>query len=428
MRKIKRIIPLLLAATMITACGSKALQVQDGEKTLINSQKEEVNKISYQELYEKIYDQYGASVAADELIYRLGVQVFKDSGRSQSEWDERVKEKMDAYFNSSYILDNVFNENVFVANLQSKGYSITCPANVFRGTKEDLTNDSLYQSLKCDYTNFIEMQINQQIAKEIINEEYILNEKQVYFGNKVIRRVQYFKFKPANYADIDTYSTKFTNYINQVNTKDLSIIAKQDGGLIDQWKTYLYDEELKTYGTIDFTKSTKYSNLYTNIFDTSNLTSSITDEIKANVKEYTDDGARSLAEGHEQMMKAIANQVIYGEAFGTNEGSTLINADIDALIFKTDNKISLNGNGYLQATSGSDSIVIKSADSYYYIVKVDCINANSSAELKKIGARALSTNAANVKNAIQYYLNKYGVTIHEENFWNLINETYNYKG
>ncbi len=426
MKKLNKIMPLLLVASVLAGCGENGVSITNGDTKLINTSNETVSNISYQEFYDEVYEQAGGEIAGTALIYEVAKQVFKDSGRAQSEWNQRIEDAFEDFFNTSYMSSSIFTEDLLVSSLRSKGYAITCPTSTFKGTRSDLNGNSLYSNLKCDYSSYIENYLNGSIALDLLKEEYLLAEKQGYFKNKLIRSVQYFKFKPYSYVDVDEYTTKFEDFIARINTTDLSIIVNDPNGLDKMWRDYMLDHELQNYAKVDPTKSTIYADNYVDIFNLDVLEGDEKNEIEDLIKTYSNDNQTSFAKGHEIQLRVLDNAKYFYEDVGANEGATLIDPLIDELLFKSGSKLALNSNGFLLATSGSDSIVIKGSDAYYYIVKVKVIDANSSNEDKKLGAKALAKNSANTRNAVQYYLNKYNVTVHEDSLYSYLDEIYHY--
>ena len=426
-KKIIKTLPLLLSAAIVTACGS-SISISNGSEKVVTTENTSVTNTTLQELYDDLYETSGTTTAMNEIIYQLGLKVFKASGRAQSEWEERVDAEFNSFFSSSYTLDNEFHEDLLVASLKAKGYSITCPASTFQGTAEDFPEyNNLRSALKCDYSDYIERVVNRTVAKEFLNEEYILDQKSVYFENKLIRQVQYFVFKPLTYAAADKYSDLFENAVQGIGSGDFKQLVLGTGGLDEQWRAQKLDDEAKDFALIDYTKSTAYASLYKNIFDTSSYTSTVQASITSEVTEYSSSGTQSIFRGYELAQKALQNAFYYYDKVGTNEGSTLIYSDLDEKIFKANGSVALDANGYLLVQSGSDAICHLSSDGNYYIVKVNVIKSDSSLADKRLGAKALANNTSNTKNAIPYYLEKYGVTVHEEDLYNYIDETYDYE-
>ncbi len=423
-----KIISLLLGASLLSACSStNSIKIVNGEDTLISTTKEGVTKTTLQTFYDDLYETNGTTVANNELVYQLGLKVFAASGRSQAEWDERIKEAFKDSFSSSYMMNSKFYESIYAASLRAKGYTITCPSSTFVGTREDLVEfNSLYSSLKCDYTDYIERDIARTVARNFLNEEYILDQKAVYFTNKLIREVQYFVFDPITYVDSDKYTVLFENAVKAIGDGDFKSLVLDAGGLQDQWKANKLIEAEKDFAFIDYTKSTNYSELYKDIFDMSGHNATTIASINSEIAEYSDSGTQSIFKGYELKQTNLKNLIYYYTAVGTNEGATMISSDLDAMIFKVADKLLLDANNYLRSQSGSDSIFIKGSDSKYYIIKVNIINDKSSLEDKQKGARALAKNSANTKNAIQYYLKKYNVTVHEDSLWDYIDDNYDY--
>lgn len=420
---------LLLCSSLLTACGSSStIKLVDGSDDIVATTNSAVTNTTLQSIYDSLYASSGTTTATNEIIYQLGVQAFKDSGRAQSEWDERVASEINTAFSSSYMIDNKYVEALFAASLKAKGYTITCPSGTFTGTGEDFPEyNNLYSALKCNYSDYITKVVDRNVATAFLREEYILNEKSVYFTNKVIRRMQYFKFSPLTYVDQDKYSVLFEQYVKNAGSTDFETIALGTGGLDEQWREVKRDDEAESFALIDYKKSTKYADLYKNIFDMSEYSSTVQSSLKSEVSEYSNSGKQSIFKGYELKLLDLQNQFYYYDVYGTNEGSTYIYSDMDTKVFKEGTSLLLDDNGYLLVQAGGTSICHNSDDGNYYIIKVTEINASSSIEEKRAAAQALSKNSSNYRNAILFYLEKYGVTVHESDLYDYINTTYSYE-
>ncbi|MDD4123909.1 MAG: hypothetical protein PHD50_03460, partial [Bacilli bacterium] len=112
MKKVNKLIPLILSVAVITGCSSKSIEVSNGSENLVNTTKTGVTNTTYQELYDKLYASTGTTVATDEIVYQIGLDLFEKSGRSQDEWDERVRLAFNDFFNSTYMYGEKFDERM----------------------------------------------------------------------------------------------------------------------------------------------------------------------------------------------------------------------------------------------------------------------------------------------------------------------------
>lgn len=429
MKKVNKLIPLILSVAVITGCSSKSIEVSNGSENLVNTTKTGVTNTTYQELYDKLYASTGTTVATDEIVYQIGLDLFEKSGRSQDEWDERVRLAFNDFFNSTYMYGEKFDERMLAASLRTQGYNISCSTGTFLGTKADLVDyNNLQSSLRCDYSDYITRYLNRSIAKDFLYEEYILSQKSVYFTNKMIREVEYFYFNPLTYNVSEKFVDLFGNAVKNLGSSSFEDLVLGTNGLQDQWEAQKLDELEQDFALIDYTKSSsKYADLYKDIFDLSAHTDEVKSELSSEIKEYSNSGVQSIFTGYELKKLALQNIIYYYSKVGTDEGSTLIASDLDTKIFKEESAMLKNSNGFLLAQSGSDEVVIKGSDSQYYIIKVNIINANSSIEDKRKGAKALAKNTSNTKGAIAYYLEQYNVKVHEQSLYEYIDTTYDFE-
>jgi hypothetical protein len=417
------ITPLLLVAS---CAQTPQLSLAEGT-SLIVQEKNGVSAVTNLDLFNKLYASNGPVVATNELLYQIARDVFTKSGRTQADWEERIDDVFNSFLAPSYFNQQQFDEKIMAAVLLGQGYNIVCNVNVtpFLGTRADLpVYGNLRSALRCDYSDYINRKINRDIGIAILNEEFILSQRQNFFNSKQIREVKYFVFDPVGFTSAEQYANQYSSRFQ--TGQPIEDIVLGQLGLENEWRNLKFDDEARNFAVIDFTKSTLFSNSYINIFNTAELQASVRTELTTKINQYSNNGAHPITHGFELKNRQIKNTPYYFSKVGTNEGQTLVLSDLDARIFRVGSGLLLDSNGYLRVQSDSNVIANRGLDNKYYIIQVKVIDAASSLADKRKGAKALALNSANTRGAINYWLQQYKVDVFEEELYNHLNNLYGY--
>jgi hypothetical protein len=415
--------PLLLVAS----CASgNDLTLANGEELLV-AQQDGVTSLTNNEMFNKLYRELGPQLAANELVHQIALDVYAKSGRSQADWNARIDEVFDAFMSPAYYNEQQFDERIMAAALLSQGFDVTCSSTPFLGTKADLPiYGNLRSALTCDYSDYINRKVNRDIGISMLNEEFILSQRATFFANKQIREVKYFVFDPVGFTSAEQYANEYSAKF-QTGTSFESIVLGTNG-LENEWRNLKSEDAARDFAVIDFTKSTKFASSYVDIFNTSSLSTAARADLTAKINTYTNNGAHPITHGFEVKNREIENTNYYFSKVGTNEGTTLILADLDTRIFRVGSSLLLDNNGYLRVQSDSNVIANRGSDGKYYIIQVGVIDASSNLEAKRRGAKALALNSSNTRGAIRYWLDQYNVEAYDEELYNYLDRTFGFGG
>jgi hypothetical protein len=422
-----KLVLVLTPLILVASCASgNELTLASGEELLV-AQSDGVTALTNNEIFNQLYRDLGPQIAANELVNQIALDVYTKSGRTQADWTARIDEVFDGFMSPSYYNAQQFDERIMAAALLSQGFDITCNSAPFIGTKADLPiYGNLRSALTCDYSDFINRKVNRDIGLSILNEEFILSERATFFVNKQIREVKYFVFDPVGFTSAEQFANDYSAKF-QAGTSFENIVLGVNG-LENEWRNLKSEDVERDFAVIDFTKSTKFADAYVDIFNTAALPSAARNNLAIKINEYTNRGAHPITYGFEIKNREIENTNYYFNKVGTNEGSTLILADLDSRIFRVGTSLLLDNNGYLRVQSDSNVIANRGSDGRYYIIQVGVIDASSDLATKRRGAKALALNPSNTRGAIRHWLEAYNVEVYDEELYEYLDATFGFGG
>ena len=432
LNKSKKLLSTLILGIMITGCDVTALP-KDYE--------ESYGAIKMENVYDTVRTSQGETAIYNKLIEKIAENEIKKAGR----WNElcaRVQEKIDDLIEDNYT-DVVWSSYTATAEestyleyhdekllnyYRAEGYTIGDPTN------KDIKHDSDYW--KADkvlaegstiVNTYISTTLKSEVLSSMLNEQFIYeNKSNSLYKTKQLRQIEYvFVDFDSKYDSYDTI-TKYDKDL-QAGTITLEDIA-------NDWKAHkkeVIDNNAHKVGTDEDTDS-KYYN------------------------EFSSCGG-NVEQCAKEKMREIDKKEYYVEPkIYTNTDSPLLASMTDTLFSSNldyednDNVFKApDGSYYLKSQSdiqlGADSLINidTSTNNYYFVrfVKVDSINpqeegAKYSDSLTKpydgnqtityAVAQALATSASNYSNCIIYYLDLYNVTVHDDDFYQYIFDTYGY--
>jgi hypothetical protein len=422
-----KLVLVLTPLLLIASCASgNDLKLANGEDLLV-AQQDGVTTLTNNEMFNQLYRELGPQIAANELVHQIALDVYAKSDRPQADWNARIDEVFDAFMSPAYYNEQQFDERIMAAALLSQGFDVTCASAPFIGTKADLPiYGNLRSALTCDYSDYINRKVNRDIGVSMLNEEFILAERATFFANKQIREVKYFVFDPVGFTSAEQFANEYSAKF-QTGTSFENIVLGVNG-LENEWRNLKFEDSARDFAVIDFTKSTKFASSYVDIFNTSALSLAAQADLTAKINEYTDNGAHPITHGFEVKNREIENTNYYFSKVGTNEGTTLILADLDTRIFRVGSSLLLDNNGYLRVQSDSNVIANRGSDGKYYIIQVAVIDASSNLEAKRRGAKALALNSSNTRGAIRHWLEQYDVEAYDEELYEYLDATFGFGG
>ncbi len=409
MSKLKIILSTILLSFVVCGCSCDKKEIDTYAN--VSNQGETVNSGKGVNLtVGNIYD-YIRENGNDVISKNIMKMVMKNElDFSNSEVEELYKKYLNEKFKTSFIdsgsydFYGEFNEALLVKYLQSEMYNISCPESYVSYLDQNY--------FKCDYSDYIEKELNYDIYLKMLKIKYIIEEKSNLITKSEGRLVEYYSVKKTSTTignDVETRKTleeKIKTMEENYGSTDASISIKslKDIAKIDQ--DAALDEitkELKYISTSDDT-SFKYLTKYTT----------------CGTKKCT------IEEGEIYQRKLIMDKEYY-------VSKTVINTDT-AILFESAREVLFGNNieDYLYKIGDdtflmspayenngikniNDIILYDSATSTYYVAKVKIIDGTdeSSFEDKALIAEML-LDSVTEKNVFSYYFDETEIEIYDK--------------
>lgn len=468
-RNLLKALPAVLALLLLVGCNNSPA-IKDKDQTFVTMS--DVKADTYQEVFDKLYKTQGVAVATDALLYKVAQSVLAASNNWTSEEiaaevHERIVDRFDTYYSTSYKKNGLFDEQLVINSLTANGYKITSKgAAPYVETVDNLLGyDHLYDRLTFDYSEY-EAKLTKDIYNDLLKEEYILSQRaassSTYFKNKDVRVVQYFSWTPNNSNERIKWADTFQQAVDGAITTSTSFedLVKRAGGLEEQWKLKLLKDladdfamintrafngtavnedaeyplpEAYSAAVIAYEKSADVVNHeskgYRDVYNLDTFNESQKAEVTSKLNNYSNNGANSIYDGYYQKQLEILTRSLFTEKVATADSASIINSKINTAI--KDLKPLYAGSNYLDVTE-SGTVILK-ADSTNYIVYVTEITDNEAEKAtadEKKAAKELAKVSSNVKNAIYYYLTELTsageFVVNNQDVYDYLNATYGY--
>lgn len=431
LNKSKKLLSTLILGLMITGCDVTALP-QDYESSY--------GAISMEKVYDTVRGSQGETAIYNKLIEKIAEAEIVKAER----WEElcsRIQEKVDDLIEDNYTDVNWTKYSATAEESEYLEYQDLKLLNYYRaegytiGNPNDntITHDSDYWNAeKVLATNstivntYISTTLKSEVLSSMLNEQFIYeNKANSLYKTKQLRQIEYvFVDFDSKYDSYDT----ITEYDRQLQAGEITLEE-----IANDWKAHkkeVIDQNARKVGTAEDTNGKYYT-------------------------EFTSCGG-NVEQCVKEKMREIDEKEYYVEPkIYTNTDSPLLASMTDTLFssnLKTDDTdnvfVAEDGSLYLKSQSdiqlGANSLINidTSTNNYYFVrfVKVDNINPkeegatyNSSLVTPYKGqtvaysiAQALATSASNYSNCIIYYLDLYNVTVHDDDFYQYIFDTYGY--
>ncbi len=392
MKNMKKLAGLALAASTLVGCTSTINGLAGGDDPILSGAGEDVIVAELQDLYEDAYTAVGKTALVNQILVRIAeLEIAEDSTRDAAYINGRIDDKLlTAAKSSSYKVDNVFSEERFVLTLRNQGYTIPTPT----------AYSSDPEVLNADYSDYKTRKLRQDVLLEILNEEYVLDEYATLFEITEIREVEYIY--------IDAATIVLNDEINQIQSYINDIRADGNVNLedyADAWKTYKKNEidvEAARIGTA-------------------------ADESKSIESKYTNSNSYTIAYGVERAKALIDNAEYYVNKVIINTDATFSTTVKNNLFASTvaSTLISIGDHHYLPSPNNAQSIYVAD-NSRHYVIRVNVIDENSPLADKQEAAIVLAKTKLTTSTVVLHYLEKYSVSIHEQDLYDYIKESYDY--
>lgn len=504
-KNVKKVIPFMLFATLLAGCTSD-LTVANGDKTIAGVKEgatveNELDLKTYQEIFDELFETSGAATAANELVYRIAKSVvdastnnllgeagtFKIAGAtiSNKRLAEKITEKFEQYYTSTYKSNGLFNERLLVNSLRNSGYDVKVgAAGYYEETIDSLLgHDDLATKLKCDYTDLIEEKIMKDVYIELLKEEYIFTKHIKTDGSvkNILQSTQnfsvnaYSQYAKTKYVEYFSYTPSKASEANEINDKLVEKLENLIAGLPqgttkvskeafetlvnDEFESIIEEYELEKlaedFATINYkaaegkyaagTYEDNFKGEYLNIYDAAEKAKLTTDEISeatSAISTYSGNGSYSIYHGYDLKKIDTMNKSYYKDLVVSSKSSSIVNSSIDSKLKLNNDELPLTENGFLDYYNNGNPLF--KLDGTYYIVRVEpiynykfvsgtgenVVKESSSAEAILDAVELLATHSSYTSNTVKYYLDLFKeegkLAIHNEAVYEYLKDNYSF--
>ena len=490
---IKKVIPFVLFATLLTSC-SNELTLKDGEdKTVVKENANyELDLTNYQEIFDDLFATNGAETASKELVYRIAKQVVETIDSTDEKTKkleegllgkdgtfivagytfkkqrlaEKVKDKLNSYYTTTYKKDGLFDERLLANSLRLSGYNIELPDNYYKETKDSLLRyGNLADKLTGDYSELIEEKLLKDIYLELLKEEYIITQhpeylkstqtssETAYSAYSKVKYVEYFSYTPTKSSDANKINEKIESELNKVLEIKNKMTGENKKLTKDEFKllvTSKFEPVVKEYDFANLTKEfdkidyKKKAESYLNIYDETEkakLSKAEISEAESLINNYSNSGSYSIYDGYNMKELDIKNKMYYNDMVVSTKSSTVINSNIDGKLKLANDKLDkvLTENGFLDYYNNGNPLF--KLDGTYYMVRVETIynhkyvastkeSLTSSDAALLDAVELLATHSSYTSNTVKFYLDQFyeseKLTLHNEEVYEYLKSTYSF--
>lgn len=490
-KKMKKIIPFVMFATLLAGCSTDVTLKDGDDKTVVKENANyELDLTTYQEIFDDLFTASGAETTAKELVYRIAKSVvenidsedektkaleqgllgaqgtYKVAGYTftRERLANKVKEKFNSYYTSTYKTNGLFDERLLANSLRASGYNVELPTNYYKETKDSLLKyGDLADKLTGDYSELIEEKFLKDIYLELLKEEYIITQhpeylkstqtssETAYSAYSKVKYVEYFSYTPTKSSDANKINEQLEAALNDLlatknESADKTVTKEEFKNLVTtsfEPVVRAYDLEAldKEFAKIDYKNPTdKYLNIY-DAEEKAKLSKSEISEAESLINSYSNSGSYSIYDGYDLKELSIQSKLYYNDMVVSTKSSTVINSNIDGKLKLANDKLAdaLTENGFLDYYN-NDNPLFK-LDGTYYIVRVQTIynhkyvaetkeSLTSSQEAILDAVELLATHSSYTSNTVKFYLDQFydaeKLTLHNEEVYEYLKSTYSF--
>ena len=415
MKKIFKGASLALCSMMLLAGCSNGknpdttANIKNPNDDILSGLKEETKTITLEKLYEELKTQKGNITAANQLLEIVGDLILADT-TWKSRYDAKVEEKlMELVKDETYKVNGVFNEELLVKTLRSKMYDITCENNTYGPTYD--TEGKIEEYMVCDYTDYVNKALKIGILTEILNEKYVYDKVMVDKANilttKKARFVEYISLGYASDDEEDDVIEHIADAVVKLSETN-STITLED--IAELWTNKQIEDVVEEYEKIN----------------------TVDDKNGAIMSDFTNGYTQTAEKGLESKKQAIYDASNYEKLVITSDSKDILNTTLverllseNVLTESAKKTIKINDSYYLVApwagnnVTSSDIRIKDATNKKYYVVKVDIINNESSADSVYEAVKVLAKNTTLVSDSISYYLeqHKNNIKVYDEEIY-----------
>lgn len=415
MKKIFKGASLALCSMMLLAGCSKGknpdttANIKNPDDAILSGLKEDTKAITLEKLYEELKSQKGNTTAANQLLEIVGDLILTDT-TWKSRYDAKVEEKlMELVKDESYKVNGVFNEELLVKTLKSKMYDIVCENNTYGPTYD--AEGKIEEYMVCDYTDYVNKTLKIGILTEILNEKYVYDkvmaDKANILTTKKARFVEYISLGYSSDEEEDDVIAHIADAVAKLSETN-STFTLED--VAEMWTEKQIEDVVEKYEKIN----------------------TADDKNGAIMSEFTNGYTQTAEKGLESKKQAIYDASNYEKVVITSDSKEILNTTLverllseNVLTESAKKTIKINDSYYLVApwagnnVTSSDIRIKDATNKKYYVIKVDVINNESSADSVYAAVKVLAKNKTLVSDSISYYLeqHKNNIKVYDEEIY-----------
>jgi len=405
----------LLLSSLIAGCSCNANKVDTHASVSYENETISTNKgdsITVGEIYDYMLANQQDVVSKTILTKILEKQIDFTNTDILNLYKRYLNEYFTTTFveNDSYKYNGDFSEELLVNYLKSESYIVKCGTGISSGVLDN-------SKFSCDFSDYIEKEVNYDIYMKILKVQYIINEKTNLIDKNSARKISYYSVSKGS-TDNETRE-KLEEYVARIaenyNSEDDTLIRS-----IEDVAEAKRKEELDVIAD-DFAKVS---------------TSSDSSAGYTYLNKFTTCANRrcSLEEGKAYQESLIMEKEYYVTKVVVKENSDILYEDARKLLFSdniNDYLYKIGDKNYLMSPAYAqindqriNDIILFDSSNTYYLVTVDVINSQSSFEDKISVAEILVNKISDStildycfedldiemfdKNIREYFENKYG--------------------
>lgn len=411
----------LLCVTLITGCKKEKSTVDvfadvDNATVQLNTSKND--PLTVGDVYEFIRKEQNS-----EIVKRIFTKIMADKLDLENDevmenlYKELLNEKFNKLFveneSKAYHLNDKFAETVLVDYLKSETYNISCEGNF---------DSYLEAPFTCDYSDYIEKELNYDIYTNLLKVKYILEEKESLLDKSKARNISYY-YVSVNSSDVGSVREEMENYVLN---------------LADNYNS-TDPEDIKNIEDIAKDKRKKDFKV---ILDEYNKISSADDSNFTYLNKFTTCGNYkcSKEEGREYLESKVAEYYTSEVVFKDNTSvlyesarNILFSDNVEDYLYKIGDDLTGYKSYLISPVYANDSInslndIILfnnvSGSLGFYLVEVEVIDSNSTNEINKAKAAELLIDKVNINTVMKHYFKESKIKIYDKEIRDLFISTY----
>jgi len=379
MKKKNFIASCLLACSVLACCSCSKEKVDTKANVSYENESISSNKgqtLTAGDVYEFILDNQQDAISKTILTKIMKSKVNLSDPQALALY----KKYLNDYFNETFVnsdtykYDGKFSEELLVKYLESESYIVKCGQGFNSGNLDN-------QVFKCDYTDYIEKEVDYDILMKILKIQYLINEKADLIDKNEARRITYYSVSKGSDDNetrelLETYVASIE--LNHDSTDDTLVKNIEDVALKNRKKDL--DKIAEEYAYISTSTDSGSSFTYLNKFTTCGNKRCTIEEGKAyqdNLimeKEYYK--TEVVIKNNESILYEAARNVLFSE-------------NVNDYLYEIGDKNYLMSPAYSSQNDKRINDIILYDSNTYYLATVDVINSQSSFEDKALVAELL---------------------------------------